>query len=214
MWWLGLTKMKHSGGRVSLMLSIVVLISGSGSNLRALLGACDNPLYPAKILAVGADSPATGLEHAEEFGVPTFVVSQDNFSSREAWSQRVLDHINFLKPDLVVLAGFMKILPESFVSALSPRLINLHPSLLPEFPGAHAVRDALAAGAAKTGSTIHIVDGGVDTGPVISQRELEIAAGESEHELHERIKKIERTHLVDVVREIAEQKIKLEEVAR
>jgi phosphoribosylglycinamide formyltransferase 1 len=196
------------------MLSIVVLISGSGSNLRALLKACDNPLYPAKILAVGADSPATGLEHAEEFGVPTFVVSQDNFSSREAWSHRVLDHIKFLKPDLVVLAGFMKILPESFVSALSPRLINLHPSLLPEFPGAHAVRDALAAGAAKTGSTIHIVDGGVDTGPVISQRELEIAAGESEHELHERIKTIERTHLVDVVREIAEQKIKLEELAR
>lgn len=196
------------------MLSIVVLISGSGSNLRALLEACDNPLYPAKILAVGADSPATGLEHAEEFGVPAFVVSQENFESREPWAKRVLDHINFLKPDLVVLAGFMKILPESFVSALSPRLINLHPSLLPEFPGAHAVKDALVAGVTKTGSTIHIVDAGVDTGPVISQRELDIRPGESEHELHERIKAIERSHLVDVVREIAEQKIKLEEVAR
>ena len=196
------------------MLSIVVLISGSGSNLRALLEACDNPLYPAKILAVGADSAAIGLEHAEQFGVPSFVVSEANFASRKQWADRVLDHINFLKPDLVVLAGFMKILPENFVSALSPRLINLHPSLLPDFPGAHAVRDALAAGAAKTGSTIHIVDQGVDTGPIVSQRELEIRAGETEAELHERIKVIEREHLVSVVRQIAEQKIKLEEIAR
>ena len=195
------------------MLSIVVLISGSGSNLRALLEACDNPLFPAKVLAVGADSPATGLEHAEEFGVPTFVVTQANFDSREAWAERVLDHIRLVNPDLVLLAGFMKILPEAFVSALSPRLINLHPSLLPDFPGAHAVRDALAARAQKTGSTIHIVDAGVDTGPIISQRELEIMSGESEHELHERIKKVERSHLVDVIREIAEQKIKLEEIA-
>jgi phosphoribosylglycinamide formyltransferase-1 len=196
------------------MLSIVVLISGSGSNLRALLEACDNPLFPAKVLAVGADSPATGLEHAEEFGVPTFVVTQANFDSREAWAERVLDHIRLVNPDLVLLAGFMKILPEAFVSALSPRLINLHPSLLPDFPGAHAVRDALAARAQKTGSTIHIVDAGVDTGPIISQRELEIMSGESEHELHERIKKVERSHLVDVISEIAEQKIKLEEIAR
>jgi phosphoribosylglycinamide formyltransferase 1 len=206
--------MKLSGGRVSNMLSIVVLISGSGSNLRALLEACDNPLYPAKILAVGADSPAAGLEHAEQFGVPSFVVSQANFATREAWSDRVLDHIRFLKPDLVVLAGFMKILPASFVSALSPGLINLHPSLLPEFPGAHAVRDALAAGATKTGSTIHVVDQGVDTGPIISQREVEIRAGETEAQLHERIKAVEREHLVQVVRDIAEQKIKLEEIAR
>ena len=196
------------------MLSIVVLISGSGSNLRALLKACDNPLYPGKILAVGADSPAIGLEHAEEFGVPSFVVSESNFASRELWAQRMLEHIQFLKPDLVVLAGFMKVLPESFVSALSPNLINLHPSLLPLFPGAHAVRDALAAGADKTGSTIHIVDGGVDTGPVISQRELEIRPGETQLELHERIKAVEREHLVSVVRDIAEQKIKLEEIGR
>ena len=196
------------------MLSIVVLISGSGSNLRALLKACDNPLYPGKILAVGADSAATGLEHAEEFGVPSFVVSESNFASRELWAQRMLEHIQFLKPDLVVLAGFMKVLPQSFVSALSPNLINLHPSLLPLFPGAHAVRDALAAGADKTGSTIHIVDGGVDTGPVISQRELEIRPGETQLELHERIKAVEREHLVSVVRDIAEQKIKLEEIAR
>lgn len=196
------------------MLSIVVLISGSGSNLRALLKACDNPLYPAKILAVGADSAASGLEHAEEFGVSSFVVAESNFPSRELWAQRMLEHIRFMKPDLVVLAGFMKVLPESFVTALSPNLINLHPSLLPKFPGAHAVRDALAAGANKTGSTIHIVDKGVDTGPVISQRELDIRPDDTEHELHERIKTVEREHLVSVVRDIAENKIKLEEIAR
>jgi phosphoribosylglycinamide formyltransferase-1 len=196
------------------MLSVVVLISGSGSNLRALLEACDNPLYPAKILAVGSDCAAEGLEHAEQFGVPSFVVEPAMFTSKEAWANRVMDHIEFVNPDLVVLAGFMKILPEGFVARLSPNLINLHPSLLPEFPGAHAVRDALAAGAKKTGSTIHIVDQGVDTGPVVSSRELEIMSGEDERELHERIKKIERSHLVAVVRDIAEQKIKLEEIAR
>lgn len=196
------------------MLSLVVLISGSGSNLRALLEACDNPLFPAKILAVGSDSAATGLEHAEQFGVPSFVVEPESFVSKDAWAQRVLDHIEFLKPDLVVLAGFMRILPAGFVSALSPNLINLHPSLLPDFPGAHAVRDALAAGAIKTGSTIHIVDQGVDTGPIVSQRELEILPGEDQHALHERIKLLERSHLVAVVRDIAEQTIKLEEIAR
>ena len=196
------------------MLSVVVLISGSGSNLRALLQACDNPLFPAKILAVGSDSAASGLEHAEQFGVPSFVVEPSAFTSKDAWAQRILDHIEFVKPDLVVLAGFMKILPAGFVSKLSPNLINLHPSLLPDFPGAHAVRDALAAGATKTGSTIHIVDQGVDTGPVVSQLEVEIMPGEDQHSLHERIKTVERSHLVAVVRDIAEQKIKLEEIAR
>jgi phosphoribosylglycinamide formyltransferase-1 len=196
------------------MLSVVVLISGSGSNLRALLQACDNPLFPAKILAVGSDSAAPGLEHAEQFGVPSFVVEPTAFASKDAWAQRILDHIEFVNPDLVVLAGFMRILPAGFVSKLSPNLINLHPSLLPDFPGAHAVNDALAAGATKTGSTIHIVDQGVDTGPVVSQLEVEIMPGEDQHSLHERIKRVERSHLVSVVRDIAEQKIKLEEIAR
>lgn len=196
------------------MLSVVVLISGSGSNLRTLLEACDNPLFPAKILAVGSDSAASGLEHAEQFGVPGFVVEPAMFASKDAWAQRILDHIDFVKPDLVVLAGFMKILPAGFVSRLSPYLINLHPSLLPEFPGAHAVRDAIAAGATKTGSTIHIVDRGIDSGPIVSQLELAVMPGEGQHALHERIKVLERSHLVTVVRDIAEQKIKLEDIAR
>lgn len=194
------------------MLSIVVLISGSGSNLEALLKACDNPMFPARILAVGSDNPAPGLAHAEQFGVPTFVVEPGKFSSREAWSEVLLKSIEFHKPDLVILAGFMKILPANFVAALTPRLINLHPSLLPAFPGAHAVRDAIAAGASKTGSTVHIVDAGVDTGPIIRQRELEIPAGISEADLHEQIKILEREQIVEVVRDVAEGRLVLQEV--
>ena len=193
------------------MLSIVVVISGSGSNLRALLEACDNPLYPAKIVAVGADNPAAGLAHAEQFGVPTFVVEPGLFDSRENWAEVLLGNLQYHKPDLVVLAGFMKVLPAGFVSALSPNIINLHPSLLPAFPGAHAVRDALSAGAGTTGATVHIVDAGVDTGPVLAQREIAIAAGITESDLHEQIKTIERSLIVEVVSQIAEGKLNLSE---
>lgn len=188
------------------MLSVVVLISGSGSNLRALLDAAANPLYPARILAVGADNPAAGLEHAELHGVPTFVVEPGRFASREAWADALLANIKHFDPDLVVLAGFMKILPPNFVAALSPNLINTHPSLLPDFKGAHAVRDALAAGATRTGVTIHVVDEGVDTGPHLAQAEVQILPGETEAALHERIKVVERELLVDVVKQFAEAK--------
>jgi phosphoribosylglycinamide formyltransferase-1 len=188
------------------VLSVVVLISGSGSNLRALLDAAANPLYPARILAVGSDNPAAGLEHAELHGVPTFVVEPGRFASREAWADALLANIKHFDPDLVVLAGFMKILPPNFVSALSPNLINTHPSLLPEFKGAHAVRDSLAAGATRTGVTIHVVDEGVDTGPHLAQAEVQIHPGETEAALHERIKVVERELLVDVVKQFAEAK--------
>jgi phosphoribosylglycinamide formyltransferase-1 len=188
------------------MLSVVVLISGSGSNLRALLEAADNPLFPAKVVAVGSDVPADGLAHADQFGVPTFVVNPKAFATREEWAEMLLSNVNYFEPDLVVLAGFMRILPPNFVNALTPNLINMHPSLLPDFPGAHAVRDALAAGATKTGATIHVVDEGVDTGPQLAQTELEILPGETEAELHERIKQVERELLVQTVRAIAELK--------
>ena len=195
-------------------MSVVVLISGGGSNLRALLDAADSPLYPARILAVGADNPADGLTHAEFYGVPTFVVSPSNFDSREAWAEVLLDNINFFKPDLVVLAGFMRILPSEFVRALSPNLINTHPSLLPLFPGAHAVHDAIAAGATETGVTIHVVDEGVDTGPHIAQRSLQILPGESPGDLHERIKVVERDLLIETVLAIAENKITLSQFSK
>ncbi len=192
------------------MLSVVVLISGSGSNLRALLEACDNPLYPARILAVGSETAAQGLAHAEEFGVPTFVVELDRFSSREDWAEMLKNNIDFFKPDLVVLAGFMKVLPASFVKHFQGRMVNLHPSLLPEFPGAHAVRDALAAGATVTGTTIHLVDEGVDTGKILRQTQLAIPQGISEFDLHEQIKELEREQLVTLVRDLAEGTLSLE----
>ena len=185
------------------MLSVVALISGSGSNLRALLEAANNPLNGFKIIAVGADNAADGLAHAELFGVPTFVVTPNSFESREKWAEVLYDNIMHFNPDLVVLAGFMKILPASFVGALSPNLINTHPSLLPAFPGAHAVRDALAAGAKVTGVTIHVVDEGVDTGPHIAQREVEVLSDDNEYDLHERIKTVERELLVETVKKIA-----------
>lgn len=193
------------------MLSVVVLISGSGSNLRALLEACDNPLFPARILAVGSDKSADGLAHAEQFGVPTFVADFERFSSREEWAELLKSNIEFFKPDLVVLAGFMRVLPAEFVEHFKGRLINIHPSLLPEFPGAHAVRDALAANASVTGTTVHLVDQGVDTGRVLRQVSLEITPGVSETDLHEQIKVLERELLVDVVRDISEGNLKLGE---
>jgi phosphoribosylglycinamide formyltransferase-1 len=189
------------------MLSVVVLISGGGSNLRAILDATKNPMYPIKVLAVGADKPAEGLAHADLFGVSTFVVEPDLFESREAWAKVLLSNIKHFDPDLVVLAGFMKILPAEFVQALSPNLINTHPSLLPNFPGAHAVRDAIAAGATSTGVTIHVVDEGVDTGPHLAQSEVAVLPGETEHQLHERIKVVERDLLVSVLQQIAEQNL-------
>jgi len=191
------------------VLSVVVLISGSGSNLLALLKATENPLFPVKVSAVGSDKDAAGLAHAELFEIDTFVVQPERFESREAWGEVLLKNINHHQPDLVVLAGFMKILPTNVVRALSGRLINTHPSLLPNFPGAHAVRDALAAGATSTGVTIHKVDEGVDTGEVIVQQEVVIQPGDSEEQLHERIKVVERELLVKTIEEIALRKINL-----
>ncbi|SMG31427.1 formyltetrahydrofolate-dependent phosphoribosylglycinamide formyltransferase [Agreia pratensis] len=195
------------------VLSLVVLISGGGSNLRALLDAQSDAEFPARIVAVGADNDAAGLSHAEEFGVPTFTVPPTSFESRAAWGDELLEQIEVWNPDLVVCAGFMRILPPRVVSALSPFLINTHPALLPAFPGAHAVRDALAAGVSQTGVTVHIVDEGVDTGPVIVQEAVTIEPGDTESELHERIKTIERRLLTQAVLDIANSRVNLRELA-
>lgn len=194
------------------MLSVVVLISGSGSNLLALLQATKNPLFPARVLAVGSDKPASGLDHADLFGVPTFVVEEKHFSNREAWAEKLAENISHFNPDLIVLAGFMKVLPQTFVSKFSPRIINVHPAVLPSFPGAHAVRDALAAGARQTGATIHIVDEGVDTGPVLAQQAVTILPADDEQSLHERIKQIEHKLLVETVRSLAIKQLEPSEV--
>jgi phosphoribosylglycinamide formyltransferase-1 len=185
------------------MLSVVVLISGSGSNLLALLQATKNPLFPAKVLAVGSDKPAPGLEHADLYGVPTFVVEEQHFANRDSWAEKLGENISHLDPDLIILAGFMKVLPKSFVAKFSPRIINIHPALLPNFPGAHAVRDALASGARETGATVHIVDEGVDTGPILAQEAVIVLPADDENTLHERIKLVEHKLLIDTVKFLA-----------
>ena len=196
------------------MLSVVVLISGSGSNLRALLEAATSSDYPARVVAVGADRECAGLAHAEEFGISSFVVEPEVFDSRETWGQALVTAIAPWQPGLVVSAGFMRILPAGAVAALHPRLINMHPALLPLYPGAHAVRDALADGARVTGATIHVVDEGVDTGPVIRAREVAVHPEDSEASLHERIKVVERQLIVETVADIARERIDLEEISR
>ena len=195
------------------VLSLLVLISGGGSNLRALLEACSDSAYPAHVIAVGSDTEAPGLDHAEEYGIPSFTVLPGAFESRAAWGEELLAQIERWSPDLVVCAGFMRILPPVVVSALAPRIINTHPALLPAFPGAHAVRDALAAGVKTTGVTVHVIDEGVDTGPVIVQRAVPVHRGDTEHELHERIKVVERELLVQAVLDIATGEVDLEETA-
>ncbi|ONI64191.1 phosphoribosylglycinamide formyltransferase [Leifsonia sp. ALI-44-B] len=185
------------------MLSVVVLISGTGSNLRALLEASSDDAFPARVIAVGADREADGLAHAEAFGIPTFTVPYSSFDSRAEWGEALLEQIRVWQPDLVVLSGLMRLLPAGVVDALAPHLINTHPAYLPEFPGAHGVRDALAAGVEQTGASIIVVANGVDDGPIIVQERVPVLPGDTEHALHERIKPVERRLLVDTVRSIA-----------
>lgn len=180
-----------------------MLISGTGSNLRALLEASADAEYPARVIAVGADREAPGLAYAEEFGIPSFTVPFSSYDSREAWGAALLEQIRVWNPDLVVLSGLMRLLPPNVVEALTPNIINTHPAYLPEFPGAHGVRDAIRAGVEQTGASIIVVDNGVDQGPIIVQERVPVLPGDTEHELHERIKPVERRLLVQTVLDIA-----------
>lgn len=183
---------------MSAPLRLVVLVSGSGTLLQALL---DAPDLPARVVAVGADRECVGLERAAAAGVQTFVERVADHPDREAWDAALAADIARHEPDLVVTAGFMKILgPRALASGT---FLNTHPALLPAFPGAHGVRDALAYGVTVTGSTAHLVDAGVDTGPIIEQRTVAISADDTEESLHERIKAVEREMLVDVVAAMA-----------
>ena len=196
------------------MLSLVVLISGGGSNLRALLEASADAEFPARVVAVGADRDAEGFAHAEAYGIPTFSVALSNFADRDAWGEALLEAVDVWGADVVILSGFMKLLPPGVVRALAPRLINTHPAYLPEFPGAHAVRDAVAAGATQTGASVIVVDDGVDTGPVIAQERIPVLPGDTEETLHERIKVVERRLLLQTVLDIANGAIDLAAVPR
>lgn len=181
---------------------VAVLLSGTGSLAAALLAATDDPAYPAEVVAVGSDREAAGLQHARRRGLPTFVCALSDHPDRAAWDRALAGELAVHEPDLVVSAGFMKLVGPAVLGAFGGRLINTHPALLPAFPGAHAVRDALAAGATVTGATVHVVDEGLDTGPVLAQREVPVQPGDDEPTLHERIKEVERELLVQTVAEL------------
>ncbi|MCK8677200.1 phosphoribosylglycinamide formyltransferase [Streptomyces lichenis] len=192
---------------------LVVLVSGSGTNLQALLDAiaADPEGYGARVVAVGADRGAiTGLERAERAGLPTFTVRVGDYPSREEWDRALTEAVAAYQPDLVVSAGFMKIVGKAFLERFGGRTVNTHPALLPSFPGAHGVRDALAYGAKVTGCTVHFVDDGVDTGPIIAQGVVEVRDEDDEAALHERIKEVERSLLVEVVGRLARHGYRIE----
>lgn len=191
------------------MLKLVVLISGGGSNLRALLDAAQDAQFPARVVAIGADRDADGFVHAEEFGIPTFSVALGAFPDRDEWGDALLEQIEVWQPDLVVLSGFMKLLPPRVVAALAPNVINTHPAYLPEFPGAHAVRDAIAAGVTETGASVIVVDAGVDSGPILAQERVPVLPGDTEASLHDRIKPVERRLLIQTILDIANRTIDL-----
>ncbi|GAA4059908.1 phosphoribosylglycinamide formyltransferase [Microbacterium laevaniformans] len=195
------------------MLTVAVLISGTGSNLRALLEAAADPAFPARIVVVGADREAEGFAHAEAFGIPTFLVPFREFETREQWGEELDRQLRVWNPGLVVLSGLMRLLPASVVDAWAPRIINTHPAYLPEFPGAHGVRDALAAGVTQTGASVIVVDNGVDSGPILAQERVAVLPDDTEQSLHERIKPVERRLLIDVVRAVASGELELSAVA-
>lgn len=183
---------------------IVVLASGRGSTLQAILDAAADPGFGGQVVAAGTDvKGCAAMAQAEARGVPTFAVQLRDFAERGAWNDALAESIAAYQPDLLVLAGFMRILAPSVVRRF--RIVNTHPALLPSFPGAHPVRDALAAGVERTGVTVHWVDDGIDTGPVIAQLEVPVAAGDDEASLTARIQAAEKPLYVNAIRQLCQE---------
>ncbi len=175
-------------------------MSGTGSILQSLLDACANPQFGADVVAVGADRDGTGgAMRAAAAGVPTFVRRVNEFPDRDSWDRALTQDCAAFEPDLVIAAGFLKLVGAGFLSQFGGLMINTHPALLPAFPGLHSVRDALAAGVKVTGCSVIFVDAGVDSGPILAQQAVPVLANDDEHSLHERIKIAERTLVVDTV---------------
>jgi phosphoribosylglycinamide formyltransferase 1 len=183
---------------------LVVLVSGSGTNLQALLDATGDPAYGARVVAVGADRPdIEGLRRAERFGVETFVHRVRDFPTRADWDVALAATVASYAPDLVVLAGFMKLVGPAFLLEQAGRTLNTHPALSPSFPGMHGPEEALEYGVKVTGCTLFVVDGGVDTGPIVDQRAVRVHDDDTVETLHERIKVEERRMLVESVGRMA-----------
>lgn len=183
---------------------VVVLVSGAGTLLQALIDATAAADYPVRVVAVGADRLGIeGLARAERATIPNFAVRLRDHPDRTAWDEALTNAVTAYRPDLVVLAGFMKILGPSFLAAYGGRILNTHPALLPAFPGPRAVAEALEHGVKVTGCTAILVDAGVDTGPIVAQRAVTVEPEDSVADLHERIKVVERRMLVDVVGRLA-----------
>lgn len=177
--------------------SVAVLVSGTGTLLKAILDDQENRY---RVDLVVADQICPGIQRAKNAGIRTAVVPME--TNRKAWNAKLAATVAAVEPDLVVSAGFMRILGPAFLEQFEGRTINTHPSLLPSFPGAHAVRDALAHGVKVTGCTVHYVDAGLDSGEIIAQRAVEVEAGDTEAELHERIKKAEREQIVRLLHNV------------
>ena len=183
---------------------LVVLVSGSGTNLQALIDASRDPSYGAEIVAVGADRDhILGLDRASRAQIPTFVVPLNGFETRAEWDDALTAAVAAYEPDLVVLAGFMKLVGESFLSAFGGRTVNTHPALSPSFPGMTGPADALEYGVKVTGCTLFVVDAGVDTGVIVAQTTVPVEEDDTVDALHERIKVGERAMLVDSVGRMA-----------
>jgi phosphoribosylglycinamide formyltransferase 1 len=183
---------------------LVVLVSGAGTNLQALLDACEDPAYGASVVAVGADrEDIEGLARAERAGIPTFVHRVKDYVYRGDWDQALADSCAEHEPDLIVLAGFMKLTGPTFLAQFGGRCVNTHPALSPSFPGMHGPSDALAYGVKVTGATLFVVDAGVDTGPIVAQTAVPVEDDDDVEALHERIKVAERKMLVDTVGRLA-----------
>jgi len=183
---------------------LVVLISGSGTLLQALIDACADPAYGAKVVAVGSDRPnIQGLERAVRANIPTFVESLQDHATRAAWDQALTADVAAYEPDLVISAGFMKLVGPEFLARFEGRMINTHPALLPSFPGMHGPRDALAYGVKITGATVFLVDAGIDSGVILDQRAVQVADNDTVETLHERIKVAERELLVTITHQLA-----------